>query len=275
MRMTHALIVGVASLAVNLPVWGARGGYHAVPARSFAPSAGPQVVVQRSSPLQYQARQVAVTNTASRPQVVTARQLRQTRSGEHHPYFDHDGRPIIFLPDWGYYYGPGFWDNGWYPANGPATGTASDSTTGAGVAANSSSTSVTDGTALFGQQPGTWPAGPGTSPELARANAEMTAAQADLDAARQQVRQSLAARPEYQAAVARRSAAEERIDALHASGESSYDKLLPAAQDALEARQQVTQIENAAMANDPQIAEARTRLEAAVANRSALQARAG
>jgi len=113
------------------------------------------------------------------------------------------------------------------------------------------------------------------SPDLARANAELTQAQADLDAAQQRVRDSLAGRPDYREAWAGKTAAEERIDVLHARGESDYSKLLPAAQAALEARQQVTQIENKAMANDPQMTEARTRLEAAVANRSALQAREG
>ena len=269
MRTRHFLLVAASflTLSFGVPAWG-RGGSRAAPARSAAPSAAPRVV-ERSSPPRYQPQQSLRSNstaTAS-PQIVNGRQFRSTYSGNDFRHFDRNGHQLIILPDWGYdgwpyYYG---YDSA-YPYGGAET------TSGPaypGVAANPQVTP--NGPALFGQQPGPV----GVSPELARANAELTDAEAALDAARQRALETLAGRPDYRAALAEKTAAEEQIDALHAAGESSYQKLLPAAQAALEARQQVTQIENAAMANDPQIAGARTRLEAAVANRSALLTQAG
>jgi hypothetical protein len=273
MRMRHFLLVAASSfaLSLNLPAWGARGGFRAAPARS-APA--PRVV-ERSSPPQYQPRQAVRYNaapTVSQGQNVRARQYRPTDSRGDYRHFDRNGHPIVVLPDWGYYGSP-YWYDG-YPDDGAVTNGPSYGPTDDGLAANSQPAN-TNGVPLFGQQPGNVQLPPGASPELARANAELTQAEADLDAARQRVRESLAARPDYQAALVQKTAAEERIDALRSSGESNYEKLLPAAQAALEARQQVTQIESGVMANDPQVAEARIRLEAAVANRSALQVQAG
>jgi hypothetical protein len=194
--------------------------------------------------------------------------------GEHHRHdFDRDRQPIFFVPDWGYYGSP-YWYDSSYPDYGTATGGIGYSPTDGGVAANPPLANG-NGAPAFGQQPANAPLPPAATPELTRAEAELTQAQEDLNAAKQRVRDSLAARPDYRAALAQKAAAEDRVDTLHARGVSDYDQLLPAAQAALEARQQVSQIETSVMANDPQITEARTRLEAAVTTRSALQARAG
>lgn len=175
-------------------------------------------------------------------------------------------RPVVILPYWGSgYYDAPYW---WYDAGYPDYGTES---TAIPIPANVQVTSSSD-TPWFVQPPTVEWAPSAPSAELARANADLVQAEAALDEARQRVLRLLADRPEYRAALGKATAAEDQIDLLHSRGESSPEKLLSAAQAALQARQQVTQMQNTAVASDPQATQARARFEAAVANRNALQA---
>jgi hypothetical protein len=108
------------------------------------------------------------------------------------------------------------------------------------------------------------------SPQWASANAELEKATADLALAKDRIEQALATRPDYQALVEDKKAAEERAAALHERG-ASIKVVLPVAQRDLEVSTKLTRIRAAALANDPELIQVRDRLQAAVAARETLQ----
>jgi hypothetical protein len=110
-----------------------------------------------------------------------------------------------------------------------------------------------------------------SSPQWASANADLQNALAELTAARDRIRLALSSRADYQAAIEQKKSAEDLATALHERG-ATVDQTMPAAQRDLQASQSISRIEREAMANDPQLVEARARLQSAVAARQQLQA---
>jgi len=110
------------------------------------------------------------------------------------------------------------------------------------------------------------------SPQLAAADAAVQRAQADYDAAKQRVLDSLRGQSQYQQALARRQQAEQQVSALRQGGAAaSAAEVAPAAQAKLDAGDEVTRMEAAALAADPAAADAKNRLQDAVAKRDALR----
>ena len=112
---------------------------------------------------------------------------------------------------------------------------------------------------------------------LNRVNADLAKAQADVDAAAARVRQSLKDNADYTSAVTEKKAAEAQADAVRAglgdAGNSRGDlaEMFPIAQRGLEAGRKVRQIEAEAMAADPQLTQAKARVQALIAVRKSVQ----
>ena len=100
-----------------------------------------------------------------------------------------------------------------------------------------------------------------------------TVAQAlsDLETAQQRIEASLSDRPDYQAAVAQKQAAEELADQMQSSADYSPAEMMPIAQRDLAAGKLITQLQTQALAADPQWLAARARLQSTAAGRVAMQ----
>jgi hypothetical protein len=110
------------------------------------------------------------------------------------------------------------------------------------------------------------------SPELATANAAVQRAQADYDAAVQAVRDKLQQNPDYERAIEKRKQAEQQVQGVrHVDPGASPAEVAPAAQAKLEAGDEVTRLEAAAIAADPTAAAAKIKLQDAVTKRDALR----
>ncbi len=86
---------------------------------------------------------------------------------------------------------------------------------------------------------------------------------AQIDAASSQMQAELSSQPEYRAAVARLASAEQKVAALRSGGQKDSDQIRLAARQALEARQQIVQMQMSTLETDPNFQAALTRDEPA------------
>jgi hypothetical protein len=110
------------------------------------------------------------------------------------------------------------------------------------------------------------------SPEMVAANNAVQLAQVAYDQQRQQVLATLQDKPEYRQALARRHEAARDLKAAKASP-TSAPAVLDAATAKLDAADEVTKIQEQAIATDPAAAAAKTHLAETVADRDALRAK--
>jgi len=109
------------------------------------------------------------------------------------------------------------------------------------------------------------------------ANADLAKAVTDLDAATARVKQALKDRPDYRAALAEKQAADRQALAMRAglndpdNAQGNLADVLPVAQRGLDAAAKMRRIEAQALAADPQVAEARARVQALVALRRSIK----
>jgi hypothetical protein len=111
------------------------------------------------------------------------------------------------------------------------------------------------------------------SPAMIQANSTVAQTQSAFDAERERVLAALAQKPDYQAAVARRhQAAKEVHQATTQPGGQPSSALSSAANDKMEAADEVTKMEAQAIAADPAASAAKAKMEQALADRDALRA---
>jgi hypothetical protein len=106
------------------------------------------------------------------------------------------------------------------------------------------------------------------------ADAQERAAQSEYDATRQRVIDKLKQTPEYQHAAQAKQADASKLSSIKATDPTpAPEKTEHVAEAKLAAAKSVTDMENDALSADPQAMEAKEKLDAAVAKRSAIRAK--
>ena len=104
-----------------------------------------------------------------------------------------------------------------------------------------------------------------TGADWKTANDNWASARDALHTASANVTVALKTRPDYIAALAAKIKAEDDLDALRNSGTATDDQISTAADNSMNARTAVTQIETSAMTNDPTVLDAKAKLAVAAA----------
>jgi hypothetical protein len=104
-----------------------------------------------------------------------------------------------------------------------------------------------------------------TGADWKTANDNWASARDACNSATANVTIALKTRPDYIAALAARTKAEDDLDALRNSGTATDDQISAAADNAMAARTAVTQIETSAKTNDPTVLDAKAKLAVATA----------
>ena len=104
-----------------------------------------------------------------------------------------------------------------------------------------------------------------TGADWKTANDNWASARDALHTASANVTVALKTRPDYVAALAAKIKAEDDLDALRNSGTATDDQISAAADNSMNARTAVTQIEASAMTNDPTVLDAKAKLAIATA----------
>jgi hypothetical protein len=114
------------------------------------------------------------------------------------------------------------------------------------------------------------------SPAMVAANTAVQSAQAAYDSERARIISTLKDKPDYQQALARKNTATEHVDAVKGTGNPNAvptPAVTNAATVKMDASEDVTRIEEQAIAADPKALEAKTKLNTAIADRDALRAK--
>ncbi|HUB25327.1 MAG TPA: hypothetical protein VL992_07845 [Tepidisphaeraceae bacterium] len=109
------------------------------------------------------------------------------------------------------------------------------------------------------------------SPEYKTAQDNIDAAKAAFDTEKQRVVAGLSDDPDYQAAVQKRKDAEAAIDQAHDSTDVTQDQIADLAQQSMDAKTAVTQMESQAITDDTAASSAKSKLAAATNDFAALK----
>lgn len=161
-----------------------------------------------------------------------------------------------------YGYGYGYGDGGSGSTTGTTTTTPNNNNQPTPQAASKSPSDSSNGSASSHDTPATQPAPTPIDPEVAAATAEVNKAMADL-------RGTLQSQPDYAAAEAQKQQASEDAATFHEKGETGVGDISEIAARGLAASKTISQIERAAMANDPAVQKAKAHLKDALAAQSA------
>ena len=110
------------------------------------------------------------------------------------------------------------------------------------------------------------------SPDMVAANNAIAAAQQTYDTERERVLAALRAKPEYQQALTRKHDATKTVDEAKSTGKPQPE-LIGAATSKLDASDEVTKMEEQAVATDSSAASAKSRLSQMIADRDAMRAK--
>jgi len=200
----------------------------------------------------------------------------RTTSQQHRHDFDHQYNVIYGDPWYGY---NGGWNSGWYGNGYSNNGYYNDVTfspsNNSAPADNSGSLPETPAPTQSAQTPAGSEAEVVNevdhSPQMTAANTAVQSAQTAYDSARQQVLAKLKSNPQYQQALAQRHQASSNLRAAKASP-SSMPTIVDAASAKMNAADEVTRMEESAIAGDPSASAAKMHLDQVVAARDALRA---
>jgi len=186
-----------------------------------------------------------------------------TIHGRDHRFFD---RNAVLVYPWWYAYGDNPYDSSTYTSESSTNSTAVDTSNSPatvpfdpnGVRETMDSIASRAAVELY------------ASALWKQATVELNQAAAGVAAANDRVARSLNSQPQYRAAMAEKQEAEQLAASLHERG-ASVEEVWPVALHDLQASQTITRIRNEALAGEPDVLEARARLQAAVAARRSLQ----